>query len=230
MKKKKNALLRNWTPEHRNGSCNALANCTTAAIPVCWHKGMILYHFIQFSDLPKLAWHAQIFGKFSAVKCRRRWKNLYISHMIAKWIQHTMKIALTTMTFQHFGGPRDVWLPNWMKWYSITNGGGAAHGIPNRVALVQMLPHRHFLPTTTIPPHPACHPSPQPLPTTTVIKKLPGKYPWLSYHPRLLTTTPFSLFSTTRTTLAAIVSPIARQSWKEQVPGEFPCPIMFDRY
>jgi len=93
----------------------------------------ILYHFIQFGrardvwqacqnfgfgDLPKLAWHAQIFGKFSAVKCCRWRKNLYISHMIAKWIRHTMKIAVTTVTFQHFGGPHDARLPNWMKWYS----------------------------------------------------------------------------------------------------------------
>ena len=39
--------------------------------------------------------------------------------MITKWIWHTRKIAMTTVTFQHFGGPHDVWLPNWMKWYSI---------------------------------------------------------------------------------------------------------------
>jgi len=96
--------------------------------------GGVLYHFIQFGracdawracrnfgfgDLPKLAWHAQIFGKFSAVKRRRQRKNLYIGHMIAKWIRHTMKIAVTTVTFRHFGGPRDAWLPNWMKWYSM---------------------------------------------------------------------------------------------------------------
>ena len=28
------------------------------------------------------------------------------------------KIAVTNVTFQRFGGPRDAWLPKWMKWYS----------------------------------------------------------------------------------------------------------------
>ena len=41
--------------------------------------------------------------------------------MITKWIRHTRKIAVTTVTFQLFGGPRDTWLPNWMKWYSNPN-------------------------------------------------------------------------------------------------------------
>ena len=41
--------------------------------------------------------------------------------MITKWIRHTRKIAVTTVTFQLFGGPCDAWLPNWMKWYSNWN-------------------------------------------------------------------------------------------------------------
>jgi hypothetical protein len=28
-------------------------------------------------------------------------------------------MAVTNVTFRHFGGPRDAWLPNWIKWYSI---------------------------------------------------------------------------------------------------------------
>jgi hypothetical protein len=35
-------------------------------------------------------------------------KFYYIRHMITKWIHHLTKITVTTVTFQRFGGPRDM--------------------------------------------------------------------------------------------------------------------------
>ena len=101
----------------------------------------------------------------------------------------------------------------------LPTAAGAARSVPNRVAPVQTLPHHrfpshHHFPATSccIPPplsrhillHPACHLSPRPPPTTTVIKKHPGKCPWLSYHLQLLMISPFSPFLTVRVTSAAI--------------------------
>jgi len=53
-------------------------------------------------DMPKTL---GIFWQFSAAGDE---KISYISHMITKWIQHTMKIAVTIMTFQHFEVPHDA--------------------------------------------------------------------------------------------------------------------------
>ena len=41
---------------------------------------------------------------------------------ISKWFQYSTKFSVTPMIFQDFGGAHDMWLPNWMKWYSILMG------------------------------------------------------------------------------------------------------------
>ena len=62
---------------------------------------------------------AEILVLVTSQSCRDMPKIFYISHMITKWIRHTMKIAVTIVTFQHFEVPCDAWLLNWMKWYSM---------------------------------------------------------------------------------------------------------------
>ena len=89
----------------------------------------ILYHLIQFGT-PCDAWcvyevlvsatsqtHRDIW-RFSAVLCRRQQKISIFESQITKWFRHLIKIAVTNVTFQQFGRPRDAWLPNWIKWYS----------------------------------------------------------------------------------------------------------------
>jgi hypothetical protein len=47
---------------------------------------------------------AEIFGSLAP----QATKNFYIYHMFARGFRHLMKLTMTSMTFQHFGGPHDV--------------------------------------------------------------------------------------------------------------------------
>ena len=71
-----------------------------------------------FRQPPKLAVTHRDFRQIFDSLAPQATNFIYIWHVIIKWIRHRTKFSVTTVTFRRFGGPRDAWLTNWLKWYS----------------------------------------------------------------------------------------------------------------
>jgi hypothetical protein len=68
-----------------------------------------------FQHPQRSPWIDQNFGSIGAAASE---KILYLAGFDKRFRQPA-KIAVTIVTFRRFESPRDAWLPNWTKWYSI---------------------------------------------------------------------------------------------------------------